>query len=154
MLIGGEKAWGHLQARFPEWQNGLILFTWGCYVTAHPGLFLAPPNNQWGALLMYGSQAMWGSFAILVGGVRLGALYVNGRKKITPSIRLAMSFFSALVMAQLILGLLRSGMPSTGLCVYPFLLLGDMYAAFRAGADTTIVAKARKVEDGRGQRTA
>lgn len=155
MFIGNEKAWGHLQTRFAEWQNGMILFSWGLYVSLNPYLFLTPPNNQWGTLLMYGPQSMWGAVGTIVGGIRLGALYVNGRRKITPSIRLAMSVLSALVMGQLVLGLLRSGMPSTGLCVYPFLLLGDIYSAYRAGADTTFVAKATKrVENGRGERVA
>lgn len=157
MLIATEirtAAWQHFQARFAEWMNSGILACWGAYLILHPGLFADPRvAAQWAGLNAAGAQQTWGLVALIVGLSRLGALWINGRHKRTPMVRLLASFFSAFILTQIVLGLWNSGVPNTGIIVYSFLVLADIYSAFRASADMTFVARqnetAEATESGR-----
>jgi hypothetical protein len=137
-----QTTWQHFQARFAEWQNATILTIWGSYVILHPGMFVAPKSGAiFIGLISVASQETWGMMALLVGVCRAAALYINGKHARTPAIRLISSFFSAFIITQIFVGLLNSGTPTTGLAVYPVLILADIYSAFRASADMTFVAR-------------
>jgi hypothetical protein len=143
MIIEAKPTWKkHLQARFAEWFNAFVMMMWGAYVILHPGMFVDPRVSAiWGGLLQVASQQTWGLIAFVNGSIRLGALYVNGRRKVTPSIRLAASFVSAFIWTQIVLGIWNGGVSNPGLMIYPALILGDIYSAFRAGSDATFVAR-------------
>lgn len=148
-MIITESGWNHLQTRFAEWQNGLIMLGWGGFVLLHPGLFADPRTSiYWQGMLQMASQPSWGILAFSTGFVRLAALYINGRHHRTPTVRLIASFFSAFVLCQMCLGLAKSGLPAVNLVLYPILLLADLYSAYRASADMTFVS--RKAELSRG----
>lgn len=150
MILETSSGWKHLQARFAEWFNAFAMMWWGAYVILHPGMFSDPRLYAlWTGLLAVASQQTWGLIAFTVGAVRLGALYVNGRRKVTPSIRLATSFVSAFIWTQIVLGMWNGNTPNTGLVVYPMLILADIYSAFRAGADATYVARREQVAESR-----
>lgn len=145
MLIATEvrtAAWNHFQARFAEWMNAVIVAGFGMYLILHPGMFDDPRVAAlWAGLKAAGSQPTWGLTCLLVGIARITALWINGRHKRTPMVRLIASFFSAFIITQLSLALWNTGVPNTGLIVYPVLVLADLYSAFRASADMTFVAR-------------
>lgn len=150
MILETSSTWKHFQARFAEWFNAFAMMLWGSYVILHPGMFLDPKLAAlWVGLLDVASQQTWGLIAFINGVIRLCALYVNGRRKATPSIRLAASFVSAFIWTQIVLGMWNGGTPNTGLVVYPMLILADIYSAFRAGADATYVARTEQVAESR-----
>lgn len=148
--------WQHFQVRFSEWFGAIVLFAWGIYVTLNPGLFTDPRT---GVLFEGMNQIMpqqsWGLMAVIVGGSRLGALYINGHHTRTPTVRLIASFFSAFVWTQVTLGLYHAGIPNTGLIIYTAMVAADIYSAFRASADVTLVSRRLRQENegSRGDRS-
>lgn len=140
-------AWHHFQARFAEWQNAIVLFGFGCYLILHPGMFEDPRVAAlWSGLKAAAPQQAWGLICVLVGVARIGALWINGKHKRTPMVRLVASFFSAFVLTQIVLGLWNAGVPNTGLILYAVLILADLYSAFRASSDMTFVARQEQSE--------
>ncbi len=151
MLIATEvrtAAWNHFQARFAEWMNAIIVGGFGSYLILHPGMFDdARVAALWSGMKAAGSQPTWGLACLVVGFARIGALWINGRHKRTPMVRLIASFFSAFIITQICLALWNTGVPNTGLIVYPVLVLADLYSAFRASADMTFVARQDKIAE-------
>ena len=148
MLIVSLKE--HFPARFPEWLNSGVLFSWGAYVALHPDLFTNPATAQlfsglaemtWG--LDYNPAALWGLVGVVVALVRASALFVNGAYTRTPMIRLCMSFASAFIWAQVVIGFMNSGVSNTGLVVYGWLVVADIASAYRAGHDLALAEKQR-----------
>lgn len=134
--------WKHFPARAPEWLNAAILICWGSYVLMHPAMFLDDRTKaMFQGMIAFAPQPVWGYTALIVGLGRGTALYINGRSKRTPTIRLLASFFSAFILTQITMALFKGDGPNTGMAVYPWLVLADMYSAFRASADMTFVAR-------------
>jgi len=118
----------------------MILVALGLYLILNPGLFDDASMGAWSGLKTVAAQPTWGLILLVMGLARIVALYINGRHRRTPVVRLVASFFSAFVITQISLGMWNSGVPSTDLVVYPILVLADVYSAFRASADMTYVA--------------
>jgi hypothetical protein len=138
----------HFPARWPEWFMAGLLFAWGAYVALHPALFTNPATAtvMSGMALMAGSlppAAMWGLSATTVGLIRGSALFINGAYTRTPMIRLIMSFASAFIWTQVVVGLIKSGVPNMGLVVYSGLVVMDIVSACRAAVDTVYAEKLR-----------
>ena len=125
----------HFEARASEWISAFILMAWGAYVILHPGLFSASTDLVWHSHLSLATQEVWGFGAFTAGGIRLTALFINGRWGLTPLIRVATSFLSVFVWFWVAVGLFRAGIANTGIVVYTGLMLADMYSAFRAASD-------------------
>ncbi len=141
-MVVDTTTWQHFQVRFSEWFNALALFGWGVYVILHPTMMLDPRVAAlWSGMLAIMGQESWGLAAVLTGACRLGALYVNGHHARTPAIRLVASFFSAFVWTQISVGLWKAGVPNTGIWLYPCLVLADIYSAFRASGDVTLISR-------------
>lgn len=155
MILAVERSttWQHFQVRFSEWFGAACLFAWGIYVTLHPGMFTAPGAGvMFSGMVAIMPQQSWGLMAVLTGFARLAALYVNGHHKRTPSIRLVASFFSAFVWTQVVVGLYNAGIAQTGVVIYTAMVCADIYSAFRASGDVTVVARLsrQKNEGSRG----
>ena len=152
MLIVGIK--DHFPARISEWFNAAILTSWGFYLILHPGLFDSQPifasmkQMVWAPL---DPEFVWGFIAASVGSCRLVALFINGAWSRTPILRLVTAAISAFVWTQVVLGLFT--IPNTGLVVYPWLVVIDLVAAYRAGSDVATAALTRKhrLESGRAR---
>ena len=138
----------HWPSRKMEWMNAFFLSSWGLYVLLHPELF----SNPGTASLFGGMSAMvsditdypalvWGGVAFSASLVRAIALFVNGAYARTPVIRVATSFISMFIVTQIFFGLWQSGLPNTGLVVYPWFILADMLSAYRASVDAVHAAK-------------
>lgn len=146
MLIVSLKQ--HFPARWPEWFMAGMSFAWGVYVTLHPDLFTNDATRQVlsGLALMAGNMppaAFWGLTTVILGLIRASALFINGAFSRTPMIRLLMSFASAFVWTQVCIGLVKSGVPNTGLVVYAGLVVMDIVSAYRAATDTVFAEKVR-----------
>lgn len=130
-----------------------FLASWGLYVLFHPTLFTLPesaalfaglarltdPISEYPALV-------WGGTCFAVGLGRGIALFVNGAWTRTPLIRLIASFMSMFIMTQIVIGMWNSGVPNTGLVVYPWLVIADLLSAYRAAVDVVHAEKQREVE--------
>ena len=146
MLISGLKE--HFPARVSEWFNAVILMSWGAYLLLHPNLFDTPRvgdlYEQMEAMVWvdYNPESVWGLVAFGVGGVRLTALFINGAWNRTPALRLVTAAVSAFVWTQVVIGLLQ--LPNAALSVYPWLVVIDLVAAYRAGRDVAFAEMTRK----------
>ena len=134
----------HFEVRSLEWFNGLYLFLWGAYVILHPGMM---DLIVYRGLTDLAGQEWWGLTAFTIGGIRIGALWVNGRWGLTPIIRVVTSFLSVFVWFWICVGLYRSGLPQTGLVIYPGLVAADMFSAFRAASDAYEAEAIRRIRN-------
>lgn len=143
----------HWPARKLEWLMSGFLIAWGVYVLLHPGLFTSPETIS----LFSGLKAIsdpftpypalaWGGACFLVGIARAVALFVNGAWTRTPLIRLVASLLSMFIVTQIIIGLWKSGVPNTGLVVYPWFVIADLLSAYRAAVDVVHAEKLREVQ--------
>lgn len=143
----------HWPARKLEWLMSGFMVAWGLYVLGHPALF-TDPNS---AAMFSGLAAIsdrwtdnpalaWGATCFLVGVSRAVALSINGVWTRTPVIRLLASFVSMFVVTQIVLGFWFSGVPNTGIVVYPWFIVADLLSAYRAAIDVVHAEKQREVE--------
>jgi hypothetical protein len=136
----------HFAVRSLEWFNSFTLFSWGSYVTLHPGMFTAPEKgNIYSGLLSIMPQQGWGYSATIVAVVQLCSLFINGRWGLTPLIRAATSFLSVGAWFFVSAGIWLAG-SNTGLAIYPALMLAGAYSAFRAASDAAEASFNRKLE--------
>ncbi len=141
----------HWPSRKMEWLGSGFLMSWGFYVLFHPELFsqtataevfrglaaLSAPFTEYPALA-------WGGLAFAVGLARAVALFINGAYVRTPAIRVATSFISIFILTQICLGMWHSGVPNTGLVVYPWLIIADLISAYRAAMDVVYAETAKE----------
>lgn len=131
----------HFPARASEWALALILVNWG-YVLLLPGDSFIRSGNTLGSFM---TESMWGWACLFMGFSRLIALFVNGTFKgfrHSPHVRAIMSFLSCGFWFMITIGLMQTS--STGLAVYPVLLLLDYYNAARASRDARLVDEAAR----------
>lgn len=143
-------ALARLHRAFPEraveWGLGYIMVSWGLMVLLNPGIFSSSSAyNGWATMATEGT---WGTVALSAGLIRLGALYVNGAHYRTPAVRVGTSFVSMFIWFWIVIGLLV-GPPSTGLAVYPWLMVGDGFSVYRAAGDA-YEASFRHKKEGNG----
>lgn len=151
----------HFPARFPEWINAGIMATWGAYMILHPEMFTQPATRlvlaglsdvMW---INYPPAAFWGLITLFVGTIRACALFINGAYRRTPLIRMATSAVSAFVWSQVVIGLMKTGIPNVEMVVYAWLVVMDIASAYRAGVDVAIAESQRKQSttriEGRGR---
>lgn len=143
----------HWPARKLEWLMSGFMIAWGIYVLLHPGLFTDPATAQvFGGLAALSAPIsefpalVWGGSCFIVGLGRAIALFVNGAWTRTPLIRLIASFISMFIVTQIVIGLWQSGVPNTGLVVYPWFVIADLLSAYRAAVDVVHAEKQREVE--------
>jgi len=143
----------HWPARKLEWLMAGFMIAWGLYVLLNPRLFTQPETAAvLSGLAMISAPftiypaLAWGGVSFLVGLTRGLALFVNGAYTRTPLIRLIASFASMFIITQICIGLWRSGVPNTGLVVYPWFVIADLLSAYRAAVDVVHAEKQREVQ--------
>lgn len=124
----------HFAIRLGEWFSSFNLISIALLMYGAPKMFESNPL-YFAGLSTFGGQPFWGFICGLFGIVRVAALWVNGRKPITPFIRMALAFFSCFVWYQLAIGLFLSGIPGLGWVLVPWLLALEFYNVFRSAAD-------------------
>lgn len=120
--------------RLAEWCFAAVLCSWG--------LILFRPEETFGlsasaaSLARIASEGTWAFYCFTVGGIRLLALFINGwLLPHTYVLRIATSFLSVLAWLTISLGLMASGTASTGLAVYPWILVAEFVCLYRTGRD-------------------
>lgn len=121
------------EARASEWALSAVLFLWGVVLHQNPTHF--ETNPAFSGAAMMASQLTWELGCLVVGGGRLLILGMNGTVRRSPHLRALMAFVSCFFWMQVSLGILMSGVGSTGLAVYPILLLLDSYNVIRASRE-------------------
>lgn len=128
----------HFNIRLGEWLASAILLTLAVLFLGAPTMFALNPE-YFAGMAQFGGQPYWAVYFIAIGGIRIAALYINGRKRITPYIRMGLSFLACFVWYQIVMSLFVSGVPGLGWAVFPWLLALDMYNVFRSSADARLV---------------
>lgn len=118
--------------RVAEWLMAGVLITWGVILLAAPGVFLAPQHST---MRQMAPQDIWGTACLVMGLIRWAALTINGAWRASPHVRAVCAFFSCFFWLVISYGLAGSGVVTTGLAVYPWFLLLDVYNVFRAASD-------------------
>jgi hypothetical protein len=111
--------------RVTEWLLAGIMFSWSivCWnLSAHEW---ASPAYQ--GLSRLAERDTWAFFAFWIGATRLAA-----------HLRAVGAFLACFMWLQISLGLMTSDIKATGLAVFPWLLLADIYNVFRASHDARI----------------
>jgi hypothetical protein len=129
----------HLKLRLGEWLSSVILFSMGLVLFVFPNILngrIFPLMRDFGSLGgEVNPSATWIVILFVFGGGHLIALYINGRKPVTPYIRLIASFLSCFVWWQITVSLFLSGVPALVWGVFPWLLVLEIYNVFQASAD-------------------
>jgi heme exporter protein D len=141
----------HFPARRSEWVLACIMVAWGWILLKPTTVFASHPS--WSQMAAMMDEATWGWLAIAIGSFRLLALIVNGTFARTwygrwsPHVRALASFLSCFLWFQISFGLWASDAATTGLAVYPGLLVLDAMNIVAASKDAASMDKA--VADGR-----
>lgn len=124
--------------RVAEWLLACILASWGLMLLRPEITFSTP---AYVGLERIFSEVVWGWLCFVCGGLRLTALAINGLWRPSYFIRSITAFLSCFFWMQISLSFGGAGNASTGLAVYPWLLVADIYNVYRATVDGR-VAKA------------
>lgn len=122
----------HFQLRAIEWWSAFALALWGFAVIAFPNMF---DNSTFAGLKLFAPQHIWGLAALLIGLIRIAALAVNGFWHRTPIIRWATAILSIGVWFAISTGMFYAPAVSTGLFIYSWHMVADMYSAYRSASD-------------------
>jgi hypothetical protein len=129
---------GHVQATFierlAEWLLALQLCSWGLILLRTEETFGLSRTMM--PLSRIASEEAWGTYAALVGGIRVLALFINGWVlPHTYLFRIATSFASVICWLTITLGLFNAGTASTALAIYPWCLMAELVCLYRVGRD-------------------
>lgn len=138
----------HFPARRSEWVLAGMMVVWGWLLLSPGPIFNQSP--AWAMLAAWAPEYVWGWGAVLIGSFRMVALLINGTfhhswySRYSPHVRMLASFLSCFIWLQLTIGLLNAPYLTTGLAVYPGLLLLDLMNVVAAASDAGKMDKARK----------
>jgi hypothetical protein len=136
--------------RVTEWLVAGIMFSWSLACWKMTPEAWAQPTFS--GLAQFADQNTWAFFAFWIGVIRLAALTINGAWRPSPHLRAGCAFLACFMWLQISLGLMTSDAASTGIAVYPWLLLADIYNVFRASHDARLSdERARAASLGRGR---
>lgn len=122
--------------RMPEWGLATGLLAWGLLTISAPGLFAEQVFFH--PLLRIMSQDWWGSFATIIGIIRLIFLVINGAWRPSAHIRAVGAFTGSLIWSTLLIAALSLEWmtPTTGL--YALLLGLDILSLWFAAGDAKL----------------
>lgn len=141
----------HFPTRRSEWVLAGAMVLWGSLLLSPGPIFNQSP--AWAGLMAWATEDVWGWSAVMIGAFRLVALLINGTfhdswyGRYSPHVRGLASFMSCFVWMQLSWGLFNAPYMTTGLAIYPSLLLLDLMNVVAAASDAGKMDKARR--DGR-----
>lgn len=138
-LTVDERLHRALQDRGLEWFSAAVMVAWGLTL-AMPGNTLAGSNFQAFQRYPFMTETFWATIFGIVGGMRLVALYINGRNPRTPYARMGGALFGTISWGQVSLLITEgtygaTGIASTGTGVYALLALADLVSIYRAAHD-------------------
>jgi hypothetical protein len=123
--------------RASEWALSVMIFNWGVVLLLNDNLFsISPSYNTFSSMM---PEQAWGLVCLLVGLMRILFLFINGLWRRSPHLRLIGAFAACFFWFQITAGFIYSGTWSTGLAIYPVLLLLDFHNVLRAATDAAII---------------
>ncbi len=123
--------------RASEWALALMLLNWSVVLFANPELFADRPS--YAAIDAIMPQETWALVCFMAGAGRLIVLMINGAWRRTPHLRAAGAFIACFFWFQITLGFGQAEIWSTGMAIYPVLLVLDAYNVIRAITDAAII---------------
>lgn len=138
----------HFPARRSEWVLAVIMVVWGWLLISPDPVFSR--SAVWSQMAALAGEATWGWAAIAIGTFRLMALVINGTFSSTwygrwsPHVRSLASFLSCFFWLQISFGLWASEASTTGLAVYPGLLVLDLMNVVAAASDAGQMDRAKR----------
>lgn len=135
---------GHFALRVADWFLSAIMFNFGL-VLAGPAHVLNHP--AFAGLARIADEHVWAAFCLGVGFVRLAALVVNGtypRFRWSPHIRCLCALASLMVWFNISLGFWLAEVATTGIAVYPWLMLFDVYNVYLSASEAGDVERRTK----------
>lgn len=137
----------HFPTRASEWVLASILASWGLMLLRSEATFATSPSYI--GLERIASENTWGWFCLAIGVSRLVALAINGHwVPSTYHLRSITSFVSCFFWFQISLGIMASHLASTGLAVYPWLMVLDIICTYRTARDLAIDRQIKAAEGG------
>jgi cytochrome bd-type quinol oxidase subunit 2 len=130
-----KKLHTHFRDRIVEWGLSYILISWGLVLLATPGAFLNHTVLAYAGWASLARQETWGFASLIVGLLRLAALYINGAHSKTPLVRTIAAFASMFIWFWVTVGIFRLPYATTGIAVYPWLMAADAYSVYNAAGD-------------------
>lgn len=123
----------HFRVRATDWLLSAILFSWGLNILAmKPEVWSLPIYS---GLASIAPQQTWSIYAIGLGLVRIGALFVNGAIQRSPHARMIGAFLAIFIWVQISLGLIASNASGDGVSIFPWLAFADAFNCYRAARD-------------------
>lgn len=114
-----------------------MLTSWGLMLLRPEDTFSL--SQSYVGLARIANEDTWGMFCLGAGIMRILALGINGWwVPVTYHLRSLTAFLSCFVWAQISLGLAATTNASTGLAVYPWLMVADMACVLLAARDTKL----------------
>lgn len=130
------KLQDHFPLRVSDWFAAGILTSWGMAVlAASPAIWSL---TIYANLAKITSQDVWGCFALSLGIVRIGALFINGAMRRSPHARAVGAFLSMFIWMQMTFAILTLHAPGISIIFYPWLLAVDCYNVYRAAQDAKL----------------
>ncbi len=131
----------HFRLRILEWGVALVMLLWWVVLSQPSYSIYAQPSLE--LLARIGSEDFWAPVCFTIAVARLGALYVNGAWRRSPYIRAFTAFLSSIFWLWVSIGMAVTG-ATTGLAVYPVVMLFDWYSIWTAMDDADKARKAKK----------
>lgn len=127
----------HFQETWPrrqlEWLLAGIITLLGVVYTLSPGLFERPYYAAMRGLM---PQEWWALVCVLVGGVRLAFLFINGTMlPLSPAVRAATSGASCMVWAGLTIAAILNAYAPQVLAVWPLLLMFEVMTVMKTARE-------------------
>jgi hypothetical protein len=128
---------GHTRA--VEYMLAWLMLSWGVVVLLPGGVLVGPTSKYF---LEIASEVSWGLSAVVIGGVRLAALVINGAWKRTPLLRFAGAAIGLVWWAFLgsvyLVAIQRGAPPFPNMSIYPVFVFFEAYSCYRCGQDAAI----------------
>lgn len=134
----------HFEIRAIEWWSAGMMTSWGFMILLFPGIFEANPACH--ALLVFAPQHVWGLAAFCAGLLRLLALFINGLWYRTPAVRWLTTMIAIFIWFCITAAFASSPILNTGVVVYGWSMIADMYSAFRSANDFVEAEAQRQIK--------
>ncbi len=126
--------------RRTEWVFAACTLGWGLVLFAPGGSFEAP---SYSVMAAWAPENVWAIGCTILGSIRLGVLFVNGRWARCCHVRAVTAGLTCFLWASVWLGLVLSVTNAPGLAIYFVFLVTDMFTVYEAMGDAREADEAR-----------
>jgi hypothetical protein len=119
--------------RLSEWSCAALLILIGFMLVINPGLMADGKSQAHALMLMVGQQSAWAQALLILGGIRISVLIINGAWRRSPHLRAVLAFLSCGPLCLIALSFTPVMGISTAYVWVP--LATDMINAIRAAGD-------------------